>query len=327
MSILDAAVLVGLESTYGSPASLTHAYEAKADAWAREQSRIESVGFRPDMQALRDDRVVTVNMGGGGTIEADVLNKGHGLLLAGAFGTKAGPTQQAATAAYLQTFETSDSAPADSFTVQVIRPTLETGTEPFTFHGCKVTGWNISQSVDGLLSMSFDFDAEDVDHSTAAGTPSYPSSATPFDWTDCVLTLDPDGSPTTIDVMDFNMSGDLGLKTDRRYLRGSALKKEPVRSGLPNYSGEFSLDFTGVDRYDEFVAGTVSDLQVQWTGANIEGAYDFEFTLRMKAVQWTDGNPVVSLSDTPVQRLPFQVLHNGTDAALTVTYQSTDTSA
>lgn len=327
MSILDAAVLVGLETTYGTPTSLTHAYEAKADAFERSQSRIESVGFRPDMQALRSDRVVTVNMGGAGSIEADILNKGHGLILAGAFGTKAGPTQQAATAAYLQTFETSDAAPADSFTVQIIRPTLETGSEPFTFHGCKVTGWTISQAVDGLLSMAMDFDAEDVDHSTAAGTPSYPASASPFDWTQCVLTLDPDGTPETVDVMDFSLQADLGLKTDRRYLRGSALKKEPVRSGVPSYTGEVSVDFTGVARYDEFVAGTVSDIEVKWTGANIEGAYDFEFALRMKAAAWTDGNPVASLSETPVQRLPFQVMHNGTDAAITCTYQSTDTSA
>lgn len=326
MSILDAAIMVGVESTYGTPATLTRAFEGKADTFKREQSRIESVGFRADMQTLRDDRVVTVNMGGAGSLEVDALNKGMGLLLGGALGTKAGPTQQAATSAYLQTYETSDAAPADSFTIQVIRPTLETGTEPFTYHGCKITGWSLSQSPDGLLVMNFDFDFEDSDHATAAGTPSYPTDATPFDWTQCTVTLDPDGTPETLDVMDLSFNADLALKTDRRYLRGSALKKEPVRNGVPVYDGEITIDFTGVDRYDEWTAETVVDIELAWTGANIESTYDYEVKLRMQACHWTDGNPEVSLSDTPVQTLPFQALHDGTNAAVSLTYQSTDTS-
>lgn len=324
MSILDAAIMVGAESTYGTPATLTRAFEGKADTFNREQARLESVGFRADMQALRSDRVVTVNMGGAASLELDVLNKGMGLLLGGAFGSKAGPTQIASTAAYTQTYATTDAAPADSFTMQILRPKLETGTEPFTYHGCKITGWNIAQSTDGLLMMTYDLDFEDSDHSTAAGTPSYPSAATPFSWPQCTITLDPDGTPEVLDVLDFSLTADLALKTDRRYLRGSELKKEPVRGGVPSYTGEISVDFTGTERYDEWTAQTDLDVEVAWTGANIEGANDFQFALRMPAVQWTGGNPEVSLSDTPVQALPFQALHNGTDAVITCTYISTD---
>lgn len=325
MSILDASINVGVETTYGTPVALTRSYEGKADTFERRQSRLESVGFRADMQTLRSDRVVTVNMGATGSIEVDFLNKGMGLLLAGSMGSEAGPTQQAATIAYLQTYESTDSAPADSFTIQTIRPKLESGTQQFTYHGCKITGWNLRQSVDGLLLFTFDFDAEDSDTSTAAATPAYPASATPFDWTDCVITLDPDGTPETVDVLDLSFNADLALKTDRRYLRGSALKKEPVRSGVPTYDGEIMVDFTGTTRYAEWTAGTVVDMEIAWTGANIASTYDYEFKLRMKACQWLDGNPKVSLSDTPVQRLPFRALHNGTDAAVTMTYQSTDT--
>jgi hypothetical protein len=325
MSILDAAVMVGVESTYGTPATLTRAFEAQSDTFERAQSRIESVGFRADMQALRDDRVVTVNMGAAGSIEMDFLNKGMGLLLGGALGTKAGPIQQAATAAYLQTYETSDSAPVDSFTIQTVRPTLESGSQAFTYHGCKITGWNIAQSVDGLMVVGFDFDAEDSDHSTAAGTPSYPSDASPFSWDQCTVTLDPDGSPTTLDVLDFSMSADLALKTDRRYLRGSALKKEPVRGGMPSYTGSIDIDFTDTTRYDEWTAETVVDIEIAWTGANIETTYDEEVKIRMQACHWTGGNPKVSLSDTPRVTLPFAALHDGSNAAVSVTYQSTDT--
>lgn len=325
MSILDASVNVGVETTYGTPVTPTRSFEAKADSWTRAQSRIESVGMRANMQALRSDRVTTVNMGGAGSIEVDMLTSGMGMLLQGALGTKAGPTQVDATSAYLQTYETSDSAPADSYTIQIIRPTLETSSQQFTHHGAKLTGWSLSQGVDGLLVWSADFDSEDVDISTAAATPAYPASATPYDWTQCTATLDVDGTPIVLDLLDLSFNANLGLKTDRRYLRGSELKKEPVRSAMPSYTGSMTLDFTGTDRYAEWTAASTVDIELKWVGALIDSPNYNEVKLRMKACNWTDGNPVVSLSDTPKITLPFQALHNGSDAVCTMSYQSADT--
>ena len=325
MSILDASVNVGVESSYGTPVTMTRSFEAKADSWTRTQSRIESVGMRANMQALCSDRVTTVNMGGAGSIEVDMLTSGMGMLLQGALGTKAGPTQVDATSAYLQTFETSDSAPADSYTIQVIRPTLETGSQQFTHHGAKITSWSLSQGVDGLLVWSANFDSEDVDTSTAAATPAYPASAAVYDWTQCTATLDVDGTPEVLNLLDLSFNADLAMKTDRRYLRGSALKKEPVRSGMPSYTGSMTLDFTDTTRYAEWVAAGIVDIELKWVGALIDSPEYNEVKLRMKACNWTDGNPVSSLSDTSKITLPFQAMHNGTDPVVSMTYQSADT--
>jgi hypothetical protein len=57
LGILDAALHVGNEGTYGTAASLTRSFEAKTEDWKREQQRIESVGFRAGMQTVRTDRV------------------------------------------------------------------------------------------------------------------------------------------------------------------------------------------------------------------------------------------------------------------------------
>ena len=323
MSILDASVNVGLETTYGTPVTMTRSFEAKADSWVREQSRLESVGFRANMQALRSDRVRTVNMGGAGSIELDFMTNGMGTLLGSTLGSKA-IAQQAATAAWLQTYATTDSAPGESLTIQVQRPKLESGLQSFTHHGATITGWGLSQSVDGLLVFNADFDSEDVDISTGDATPAY-ASGVPFDWTQCVVTLDPDGSPETLDAKNFTFNADLGLKTDRRYLRASALKKQPVRTGVPSYSGSLSVDFTGTERYAEWTAETDLDLEVKWTGATIEGAHNQYLNVRMKAVNWTSGNPVSSLSDIGNQQLDFQVMHDATSGdAVTMTYMSSD---
>ena len=325
MSILDAAIMVGLESTYGTPATLTRAYEGKADTFQREQARLESIGFRAGTQGLRSDRVVTVPMGGAASIEVDVMNKGMGLLLGGLLGSKTGPAQQAATAAYLQTYATTAAAPADSLTMQMLRPELESGTQAYTYHGAKATGWKLAQSTEGLLALTVDYDFEDTDTSTGAGTPAYIASQTPFDWSQCTVTLDPDGSPEVLDAMDASFEADLALKTNRRYLRGSALKKEPVRTGIPRYTGEIKLDLTNTDRYAEWTGQTVVDIELKWTGANIEGAHDHYVAVRMPACNWTNANPVASLSETPIQTLPFEALFDGTNDQVTLTYMSTDT--
>jgi hypothetical protein len=254
-----------------------------------------------------------------------MLNKGMGLLLQGILGGSAGPTQVDAPDAYLQTFTSNDAGPAESYTVQIIRPKTESGTEPFTYHGGKIISWNLGQSPDGLLTVTFDFDFEDSDHSTSAGSPSYPANTYPFDWSQCTVTLDPDGTPETLDCLDLSFDANLAMKTDRRYLRGSELKKEPIRSGIPEYTGEIAIDFSGTTRYDEWTAGTTVDIEISWVGAVIDAPETDFFKVRLPAVQWTNGNPEVSLDDTPVQTLPFKVHHDGSNAAVTATYQSADT--
>lgn len=166
-------------------------------------------------------------MGGEGTLEIDVQNKGFGLLLQAMLGTISGPTQEGATTAYTSTAQTAADDPGDSFSVQVQRPDMGSTVRSFTHHGSVVTGWSLGQEVDGLLTASLNFDFEDVDTATAAGTPTYPASTTPFTWDQCVVSL----NSAATDVTSFSLDADLAMNTDRRFLRGSALKKQPCRNG------------------------------------------------------------------------------------------------
>jgi len=320
-SILDVAILVGKESTYGTPATLSHAYEGKADTYKRVQEQIDSVGFRGGMETLRSDRRTQVNMGGEGSLEIDVLTSGFGLLLQALLGSVAGPTQVAATAAYEVTATSTAADPNDAFTVQIQRVSVDGTQRNFTHHGGVITGWSLSQDVGGLLVANMDFDFEDVDTSTGAGTPSYPSSAVPFDWTQAVVTLDSVSS----DLTSFELNADLALKTDRRFLRGSELKKQPVRAGMPTYEGTVSMEYEDNTQYDDFVAGNVIPIVATWTGGLIEAGQNHTVTVTMAACQYTGDAPVSSLTDVPTISLPFKVLDNGTDAAVEIVVKSADT--
>ena len=321
-NVLDTAILFGEESTYGTPATLTRGFEGKADSWKREQEIIHSTGFQAGLQAKRSDRQVSVNMGGEGALEIDVLNSGFGMLLQAMLGSVSGPTQIAATTAYKTTAATTADDPQDSFTVQVQRTDMGGTQRDFTHHGCVMTGWSLSQAVSGLLVASMNFDFEDSDTSTGAGTPAYPASATaPFDWTMAAATID----SVSTDIMSFELNGDLALKTDRRFLRGSELKKIPCRSGVPVFTGSMDLEFNDLTNYAQFVAGSVVPIVVTWTGAVIEGSEVDEVVITLAACKFTGESPESNLSDVPKQSLPFEVLWDGSNPAVQIEYTSVDT--
>lgn len=320
-SINDNAVMVGKESTYGTPVALSRAYEAKTDTYQIVKNPIESVGMRAASTAKRSDRIVLVNGGAEGTLDMDIQNKGFGLVGQALLGSVTGPTQQAATTAYLQTYTATSDEPGDFYTVQILRTDASGTQQAYTHHGGIITGWTLAHSVDGNLMVDLDFDFEDYDTSTGAGTPAYASDTVPFDWTMASFTV----GGNSLCVTDFELTADLSLKTDRFCMRGNELKKQPVRQGIPTFTGSITAEYDGTTIFDLFAAESPVAIVGTWTGATIEGAYDYEITVTMPACLLTGSAPVVSLTDMPTITIPFEALDNGS-AAVTMTYQSDDTS-
>ena len=322
-SILDQVVPVGVESPYGTAVAPTRAYEARADTFARDVEYLTSVGFRRDMQTIRNDRDDTITLGATGSIEFDLLNKGAGLLLQHVLGTTSGPTQLGSTSAYRSTFATSDSGASGSYTIQVSRVDSGGTLRPFTYEGCVATGFNIAQDLGSNLSFTLNFDAENEQTSTGEATPAYPSGADPFNYTQAVIAID--GSAAT-NFTSFSLDGDLGMDTARRFLNGSATKSQPKRSSVPSYTGTITAEFADLTDYNKFVNGTEFSINASWNGAEIASPYNFECVLSIPVAKFTGSTPVASLDSLTTVDLPFTVLDNGSSAPITMTYTSTDTS-
>ena len=321
-SILDQFCGVAEESTYGTAiTSGFRGYEATGDAWQKDVNYIESVGFRQNMETIRSDRHDTIAVGATGSIDCDVLNKGHGLLLKHLLGASSGPTQQASTAAYLQTFTTNDTGPGTSYTIQMPRVDTTGTLKDFTYEGCVATGFTIGCAVDEALKMTVDFDAEAEQTSTAASSPTYPTSADPFVFTQGTVEIADSAVSTFTSV---ELTGDLGMNTERKFLKGSAVKSQPVRSAVPSYTGTIEGEFS-IAEYNAFVNGTVQKLEFIFTGETIASTYKYLFHVTMPAVKFTGSTPVASTDDLVRLSLPFTVLHDGSNPAITITYQSTDT--
>lgn len=320
-SILDSALLVGKESTYGTAATLTRAYEAKDDTFKRKQEFLTSNGFRGGRQARGSTRSVPVDMGGEGTISVDVTPKGFGLLFQSMLGSVSGPTQQASTTAYMSTFTSTAAGSTDSWTVQMQRVDVGGTVRSFTYAGSMMTGWKLMQENNGLLGAEFRFDCASSSTAVSAGSITYATDALPFAWTQASATW----NGSAIDLKSFELDADLGLDVERRFLRASALKKKPARARVPEFTGNASMEFESLTHYAAFVAGTVAPMVITWTGDLIASSYYYELKVTLPAVQFQGDTPVVSLEGMPMQSLPFIVLDNGTDAAVKIEYTSTDT--
>ena len=246
-----------------------------------------------------------------------------GLILQHALGGSSGPTQQGGTAAYLQTFETNDVGPATSYTVQVAKADSNGGLQSFTYEGSVITGWNISADLGSAVSMTFSFDSEAEQNSTALAAASYPSSTDVFVYTDCTIELD---DSAVNSFTSFSLDADLGMATSRRFLKGSAVKGQPLRNALPSYTGSLSGEFQTMGNYEKFVAGTLFKLEfIATMGTAIAGSYYPLFHVTMPKCVFTGSTPTASLSELTTIELPFTVLDDGSNAAVKIEYQSTDT--
>jgi hypothetical protein len=320
MGVLDAALHVGKESVYGTPAALTRSFEAKADGHKRLHQYLESPGFRAGMETLGADRRRSVMVGAEGAIEVDLLTKGMSVLFEQMLGADV-VVGAPVSGAFPHTHRSSPDGPAGkSLTVQMVRPPVAGTVAPFTYHGGKVKTWEIVQALDETAKLKLDLDYEDEDTSTPAGVPTYPSGAVPFGWHEFSLTAN--GAP--VEVREFSVKGDNVLKTDRRLLRANALHREPLRAGLPTYEGSMQAEFVDLVLYNLFTAGTVFPVVAKWEGAVIGGAERFTVQLSLPACQFSGESPEVSLDDLPKQPLPFRVLDGVAEPAVTLLYKTTD---
>lgn len=308
---LDAAISIGAESAYGVAASTTEGYEGQADSWKVAPEFMESKGFRAGLQTVRADRRRIVNMGGEGELELDLLDTGAVSLLRAAFDTTT-------SAANVHTFTTATVATSPSYTVQVLRPKVDSGTVPYKHVGCVITEWEFEQEVDNPLKFKTTFDFQDVSHTGAALPITYPEESVAYDWTRATVTLIRNGTPAVVPVTKWSAKGARGFKTDRRLIRGNPLKAAPKRAELPAYEGELEVEFDSqtLSLYEDFIAGKVLGLQVTYGGVTAGSG----FTLAASAIQFTGESPEASLDDLTVMTLPFVILDSGTAPAVTVTY-------
>ncbi|MER5638426.1 phage tail tube protein [Kitasatospora sp. NPDC002227] len=316
---LDASIGIGAEPDYGTAATTLTGYEGKSDSWKVSREFIESVGFRAGMQTARADRRVIVNMGGEGELELDLLDVGAGDVLRAIFDKHTATDSGGRTT---HVYETATYSTAPSWTAQMVRPTVEGTRVAYKHVGCVATEYTLSVDLKGAAGLKVGFDFQDVTHTKVPAQIlplTYPADARAYDWTRTGLALKRGGVSAPVDASKLELKADLGLKTDRRFLRGTALKRKPVRAALPSFEGSLEAEFTDatLPLYESFLAGEILGLVVDFAGITPGTSMKWE----LPAIQLTGESPEAAVDDLSTMKLPFRVLDPGTGApAVRVTY-------
>lgn len=324
MTTMNTQLGVVDEVTYGTPVTVTKFFEPNAIGFDPQVGRVESKGLRVGTRTQRADRFEPYAMGAKCSVEIDVLTKGFGWWLKHLLGTVA--TGTVVDSNYTHT-GTEGSLLGDFFTMQGNFPLNPAGTnQAITMHGCKVEKWELSCDAEGVLVASIDVDAEDYDTSTALATASYPSDCRVFSFASAAITIA--GSST--EVYNFTVSGDNNLDTDRRFLRGNPLKKEPVENGHRTYEWGCSVDFTSLTDFDRFRSatrtGALAAIVATFTGPIAHaGATLPTLVVTIPAARFdATGGPAISGPEALKLDLSGIAAYDGTNSPVKIEYTTTD---
>ncbi|MEU8086334.1 phage tail tube protein [Micromonospora sp. NPDC049101] len=317
-SIHDSYLGVAEEITYGTAVAPARFLEMVSEGLAGKYERIESQGFRAGQRVLHRDRFVPNPKGAGGDLKLEGQDSSLGLLFKHAFGAVS--TGTAAGGFTPHTFTVGTLA-GKSLTVQVGRVDNAGVVHPFTYEGGKVTSWELSNAVDGVLefSVELDFAREKIGAGTGAyavATPTYSTSAQLFTFVGGSVEI----GGTPFGVADISIKGDNKLKDDRWSTVG---KREPLEEGMREYSFDLKGEFEGLTHANRVAAavasGALATLSLKW--ASPQGG---ELTITAPVARFDEGS--VNFDGAKVIEHPLKgmILWDGTASPLTVLYKSKD---
>lgn len=213
-----------------------------------------------------------------GTLTGDVMDVGHALLLASALGTSAQVVQLGTTSAYqlggtnaavLGVTEQAGSTGAQ-FDMQWGVP-ITTGVQEIqNYHSTMITKseWVFERT--GLVTFSYDWDAQYVEGTTALISPSVPSGPIPFSMsgTSCIFQV---GTNAVDGIRKATVTIERKFATDRIYL-GNTYKDVLVTNGLVEITVALDTDYTSsakTNLFDTWLTNTPQLLTIGSVGSAI----------------------------------------------------------
>jgi len=338
---LSAQLGIAQEVTPGTPVTPDHFYQFTTESLAAKKKIVQVQTIGGGQQFDRGNFRATTQREAGGDVDLPFPVKGAGLLLQnmlGSFSTV--PTQQGTSGAYLQV-HTPGAFTGKALSVQKGVPATDGTIEPFTYTGAKITGWELDCKQSDILTAKFTFDA--MDELTTGTTPASPALATPsytnavaFNFVQGALvsggTVSTAGGVTSVTgatavaaVRAANLKGTTAVD-GARFNLGSVTKAEQIQNSWSNLTGSLDVEFASRALYDQYRADQSGALKLTFTGAIIDTTYPYLLEILIPQAWFEDGaSPQVGGPGIVMQSVPFTATFDGTNPAIQVRYQSTDT--
>ena len=320
MPVIQAQVGVGEESTYGTYAVPTAFPMFLSEGLTRSAERDESEAIRPGAFVLGADDWEEGRVGCEGPVELEWADRGMRLWAKHMLGkvTTTQPDAAGNPTVYRHVAEI-ESLDGKSLTVQVGRPRGAT-VRPWTYLGCKVTEWELTNEVGGFLTATFSFDAREETRTPALAANSLIAGQRKLHWAGASILV----NGVEVPLSDVSLSGTNPLRTDRYFMRATSprLKDEPLEDGgrrefTGSLSGEYRPEFEAL--YDMVISGEQVPLVAKWTGRTITGTYKFDMQIDLPSIRIDGGPPNVSGAEAITQGVDFAVTQPATGSAVKFT--------
>lgn len=334
---LDAQIGFGQESTWGTAVTPTRFIEFNNESLSKDVTWLEPSALHTGIKYQRASRIRQSRISVSGDVELDINTLGMGLLVKHMLAsTVTMPTQIASSTAYKQVHTPGDFKGL-GLTVQVGRPEPSTGTSrPFTLAGCKVGKWEFSLKDNATPSLKLTVDGRSEDTATALATASFLTGATTFDFSQATLklggTVSTASGETTVTggtavstvINSITVAGEAKMATDRYGIGNGGLKAEQLENGIPTITGKLDAEFNKTELYDVYSANTTTALQLDLTGASIEGGSNFLFSIIIPAVKLKTATPQVKGPDIVAMSTDYQGYSDETNPVVQVKIVSTE---
>lgn len=306
------------ESTYGTYVAPTRFLEFLEESMKLDIERNESKGLRSGQRILRQDHWKAGKRGAAGSVSLEVPNKGFGVFLKHMLGTIATTTDGTGR---IHTASLGDLF-GDYMTMQFGRPDIAGTVQPFSYVGCKVVDWELTNSPDEYLICNLGIDARDESTSQALVAATAPSATDIFHWSECTVTV----GGSSFEPQSIAIKGTNGQKTDRHHLRGSGLKKEPIENEMREITVELDADFESLTAYNRYSAGTHVAVVSTWTSTlNYDTAKPFKVVVTINAARTDGDTPNIDGADLVPQKLSLKAVDDGTNPPIQIAYYTSDT--
>ncbi len=311
------------EVTYGTYVAPTRWIDGTA-ALKRTQNTYQGGGMAAGRLVRPGSRRYKTHEGAGGTFACPVLSKGMGHLLNGLMGGTVTPVQQGATAAYLQTHPLAD--PAGKFyTVQSGIPDLGGVVRPYTFLGTQIVSAEFACAVGGTLMATFDTVCRQAVESQTLAAPSYPAN-NEFHFGIATLKLGAFGAEALVDgVRSVSVRIGRPLHDGGPYMGSQGLRSKGVINDDTPISGTIEADYLDKTVFaDRFVSGASTSLVLEFVGPLIASTFFETFRVKLPMIFFDGDTPTAEGPDVVRTQYPFVADFDGTNAAATIEYISTD---
>jgi len=334
-SVLDYQLMLGDESTYGTPVTVTRGFEHKpGDGMDFRPNRVQGESLRPGQVGDRRSRRATPNFDYGGSFNTEVLSRGFGYLLNKLMGGT--PANTVVSGAVYQVNHILGGV-LKPFTMQQGIPRIgvdgSTTIDPMTYNGCVVPSWGLSMDNAGLLQLKFDVDARDMLTATALATYSGPpttaglfsfAGASVFGgtYTPATTTALATGGTALANVTNWSLEVARNANISRFVFGTGGRKNIPV-PGIAAVTGTVGIEYTDVVYRDGYLADTDLTLVLNFEAETLSVG---KATLQVAVANLRlEGELPKPNADVTVASCNFKALENDTNPLLAISQRTLDT--